>query len=127
MGSGNVAKLITTKEFEREVRDLGITHRTLTFYRERGLIPPVILLSKGRYGMRGYHKPSTVERVKVIRRLQGEGYSLREIARLLDAETAKAEDAARTADAEWLAAAHLDAPVEGEFLPPQPKMKEVLP
>lgn len=75
-------------------RQAGVNVETLRDYQRRGLItePP-----KPAYGYRNY-PPATVSRVQFIKRAQGLGFSLREIAELLSLGDGNCEDVCELAE-----------------------------
>jgi DNA-binding transcriptional MerR regulator len=60
-------------------RETGMTVRTIRAHQARGLLPPPDVRERV-----GYYGPEHVARLKLIQELQGEGFNLRGIKRLLD-------------------------------------------
>lgn len=58
----------------------GVATTTVRLYRQRGLLPPPRLV-----GRTGWYSPAHLERLRLIARLQADGFSLAGIGRLLDA------------------------------------------
>jgi DNA-binding transcriptional MerR regulator len=75
----NAAAQMTIDELAREV---GMTARNVRAYQSRGLIS-----SPEVRGRTGYYGPEHVERLRLVKQLQGEGFNLEAIRRLLDTGT----------------------------------------
>jgi DNA-binding transcriptional MerR regulator len=69
-------------------RETGMTVRNIRAHQSRGLLPPPEVRSRT-----GYYGPEHVARLRLIREMQGEGYNLRSIQRLVDGATGAVEEA----------------------------------
>src|SRR5437660_1559184 len=69
-------------------RESGMTVRNIRAHQSRGLLPPPEVRSRT-----GYYGPEHVARLRLIQEMQGEGYNLRSIQRLLEGATGAVEEA----------------------------------
>jgi DNA-binding transcriptional MerR regulator len=88
---GVIAPRIASVEDQQRVEDLartsGVSVDTIRFYQKRRLLPP-----PAREGRVAWYGPEHVERLTRIRDLQGRGFSLTVIRRLLDGELDPADE-----------------------------------
>lgn len=75
-------------------RRSGMTVRNIRAHQSRGLLPPPEVR-----GRTGYYGPEHLKRIELIRELQGEGFNLKLIKRMVDSESGISEEAVRFARA----------------------------
>ena len=71
-------------------RETGMTVRNIRAHQSRGLLPPPEVR-----GRTGYYGPEHVARIELIRELQGEGFNLESIRRLLDGSAGVSDEVLR--------------------------------
>ncbi len=84
-GSGDVADQLTIDQLAQLT---GMTVRNIRAHQSRGLLPPPEVRART-----GYYGPDHVARIKLIQEMQGEGYNLKAIERLVQGATGAAEEA----------------------------------
>jgi DNA-binding transcriptional MerR regulator len=78
----------TALTIDELARESGMTVRNIRAHQSRGLLPPPEVRSRT-----GYYGPEHVARLRLIQEMQGEGYNLRSIQRLLEGATGAVEEA----------------------------------
>src|SRR5437667_12071631 len=75
----SVADVTAEHTIDELARESGMTVRNIRAHQSRGLLPPPEVRART-----GYYGPEHVERLRLIREMQTEGFNLRAIKRLLD-------------------------------------------
>src|SRR6266480_2969391 len=71
-------------------RESGMTARNIRAHQSRGLVPPPVVR-----GRTGYYGPEHLARIELIQELQGEGFNLEAIRRLIEAGNGSSADILR--------------------------------
>jgi DNA-binding transcriptional MerR regulator len=83
----NVTRQLTIDELAREA---GMTVRNIRAHQSRGLLPPPALR-----GRTGYYGPEHLERIGLIKEMQGQGFNLEAIKRLIEDANGSSEEVLR--------------------------------
>ena len=87
MSKGTTADGLTIDELARET---GMTVRNIRAHQSRGLLPPPEVR-----GRTGFYGPAHASRIELIRELQGDGFKLEAISRLLESAGGSSEEVLR--------------------------------